>query len=512
MEKKAVIYTRVSDPSQIDNNSLDSQLEICQKFANNNGYNVVRDYREEGVSAKHIYTRPQLRELFSYCIKKSNNISAIIVYKIDRFTRNIEEGLAAISYLAKYQVIVVSATENNDENALGRAMRNMMMVVGQLDNEMKGERVKDNMIAIFRKGLWPFKTPVGYIRKYHSKEENKGIPPILDPNLAPIIKRMFLNAATGIYNKVQLAKMMNLEGFGNYYRVKADHKIVDRILSTSFYYGYMYANKWDERVWGQHESLINEPTWQRAYNLLILKRKSYKYQDEDNYPLKGTLKCEYCNHPMTTSPSRGNGGVIPYYECRNKGCMKLRINASKAHEQFRGLLSTIQPSDRVIKLFQHMVFEDWDKAVEQTKNQIKLYDNRIDSLTTELKSIRKAVDNGMYTIEQGKTEADKIQQEITLLSIERSETKIEKYDSEIVREFTDQFLKNLTLLWDNLDLPKQQALLNKIFKGSLVATKDRKIRTVELSPSFKLIEALSTSNSENVIPAGIEPAIFRMKT
>lgn len=514
MEKRAVIYTRVSDPSQIDNNSLDSQQDICNNYALKKGYVVPQDgiFREEGVSAKHVNTRPKLRELLTFCTKKSNNISAVIVYKYDRFSRNAEEGLATISYLSRYKVFVESATENSSEDPQGRAMRTISMALAQLDNELKGERVKDNMIAMFRKGMWPFKAPVGYKRKYNSKEENRGIAPIPDPNLAPIITRMFQNAATGIYNKVQLAKMMNLEGFGDYYRVTADHKIVDRILSTTFYYGYMYANKWDENVWGQHEPLIDEQTWKKAYNILILKRKNYQYHDEESYPLKGILKCELCDHPMTTSPSRGNGGVIPYYECRDKGCMKLRINASKAHEQFRELLSKIQPSDRVIKLFQHMVFEDWDNAIEETKRQIKLYDDRIDSLTAELKSIRRSVDTHIYTLEQGKAEADKIQQEITVLSIERSETKIEKYDNEIVKEFTDQFLKNLNLLWDNMDLPKRQALLNKIFRGSLVATKDRKIRTVELSPSFKLIEALSTSNSENVIPAGIEPAIFRMKT
>ncbi len=512
MEKKAVIYTRVSDPSQIENNSLDSQREICQIYAQKNGYKVVKEFREEGVSAKHVNTRPQLRELLSFCTKKTNKVSAVIVYRFDRFSRNVEEGLVTIGYLSKHQVIVSSATENTDESPQGRAMRNMMMTLGQLDNEMKGERVRDNMIAAFKKGLWPFKTPVGYKRRYNSKEENKGMPPILDPYLAPIIKRMFQKAGTGIYNKVQLAKMMNLEGFGNYYRVKADHKIVDRILSMSFYYGYMYAKKWEEHVWGQHEPLIDESTWQLAYNLLILKRKNHKYQDEESYPLKGALKCAYCEHLVTTSPSRGNGGVVLYYECRNSGCKKLRINASKAHDQFRELLSMIQPSDRVIKLFQHMVFADWDKAIEQTKKQIEAYDAQIELLKVDLKSIRKAVDGEIYTMEQGKGEADKIQRDIAVLSIERSETRIEKYDSEIVREFTDQFLKNLTFLWDNLDLPKRQALLNKIFKGSLVITPERKIRTMELSPSFKLIEALNTSNSENVTPAGVEPAIFWMRT
>ena len=384
-------------------------------------------------------------------------------------------------------------------------MRTVFMAFGQMENEIKGEVVRDNMQSAFRKGLWVFKPPVGYRRKFKTKEENKGIPLIQDENLAPIIADMFRNAATGIYNKTQLSKIMNLHGFGQHYRVEANHKIVDGILTKTFYYGYMHADKWDEYAWGLHEPLIDESTWQRAYKLLILKKKHYQYQDTEKYPLKGAIRCEYCNHPMTTSPSRGNSGIVPYYECRFKDCKKLRINATEAHKQFEELLAAIKPTDRTINLFQHMVLNDWDKAIEQTQRQIDGMDGRILALKQELKSIRKAVDSGLYTQEQGKEESTTIQQEITVLEVERSEIKIDHYDSEIVREFTNHFLKNLPRLWEKLDLPKRQTLLQKIFMGSIIVSGDKKIRTSELSPSFELIKALSEENVQNVTPRGIEP-------
>lgn len=253
MENNVVIYIRVSDPSQIDNNSLETQEKACRKFAESKGWQVVKVFREEGVSAKFVNTRPELRSLISFATKKTNRISFVLVYKLDRFSRNLEAGLATITLLTKYGVLLVSATEATDESPLGRAMRNIMMVVGQLDNEVKGERVKDNMKAVFRKGLWPFKCPIGYKRQFKTKEENKGLPVVKDPELAPIITQMFKHASTGIYNKTQLAKMMNLGGFGNHYITKADHKIVHGILSKTFYYGRMYAKKWDEYAVGVHD-------------------------------------------------------------------------------------------------------------------------------------------------------------------------------------------------------------------------------------------------------------------
>lgn len=81
---RCVIYIRVSDPGQIKNNSLDTQLKTCKAYAENNNYEVVNIFREEGFSAKHIHTRPEMRRLLQFCTLKKNRISAIIIYKMDR--------------------------------------------------------------------------------------------------------------------------------------------------------------------------------------------------------------------------------------------------------------------------------------------------------------------------------------------------------------------------------------------------------------------------------------------
>ncbi|PIS09262.1 hypothetical protein COT75_02390 [Candidatus Beckwithbacteria bacterium CG10_big_fil_rev_8_21_14_0_10_34_10] len=505
MENKAVIYTRVSDPSQIENNSLEVQEQSCRKFAQAKGLTIIKIFKEEGKSAKHVNTRPALRDCLNFCSTKKNQVSALVVYKFDRFSRNLEEGLATISLLAKYNIEVLSVIEDVEQNPMGRAIRNIMMTVGQLDNELKGERVKDNMLACFRKGFWPFKCPIGYQRKYQTKEQNKGLPPIKEPNLAPIIERMFHKAKSGIYNKTQLAKIMNGEGFGDYYKSKASHKIVDKILKRTFYYGYMYSPKWNEYSWGEHKPLIDESTWNRAYQAVIMKKKNYTYQDDELYPLKGILRCEKCGGLMTTCPSKGRNGKVFYYECGNRDCRKIRIQAKEVHGQFNQLLKQIQPSSRVIILFNQMVFKEWDKGINQAKKEARVIENRIAELKKELTSIRKAKDDGTYSPKEAKEEARKIRQEIRVSEVEKSDFKVEQYDTEIVREFTKQFLINLQKLWKKLDLPKKQTLQNKIFPNGILCLRDKTIRTVNLSPSFRLIKALATKKGRNVTPQGIEP-------
>lgn len=504
MEKKAVIYTRVSDPSQVENNSLDTQEKACRKFAKSKGYEVVKIFVEEGKSAKSISGRPELKRLLSYASKKSNRIEAVIVYKFDRFSRNLEDGLLTISLLAKYGVEVMSSSEDVDQGPMGTAMRNIMMTLGQLDNELKGERVRDNMQAVFRKGLWPFKLPIGYKRRFRTKEENKGIAPIQDPNLTPIIQKMFSKATEGIYNKSQLARMMNIWGFGKYYPNKADQKTIHNILSKTFYYGNMYAKKWDEYAMGKHMPMVDKNTWEVAYQRVVLKKKRLTFQDSSKYPLKGVIRCESCDKHMTTSPSRGRNGIVYYYECGNKGCRSIRITREDAHNKLENLMKQIKPSDRVMKIFNHMIFTEWDEIINTAKKDSEYIESRIVGLKEEISSIRKAKDDGIYTPEEAKEEAERIRQEIVVLGIERSDLKLEQYDKEIVKSFTKLFLENFHLLYEKYNLPKKQALLNAIFPDGIICLKNREIQTTNLSPSFNLIQHLETEKSKNVTLSRIQ--------
>jgi site-specific DNA recombinase len=62
----AVVYLRVSTEEQVENYSLDTQAEICQKEAERRGLGLIKVFREEGRSAKNIQGRPTLIELLEY--------------------------------------------------------------------------------------------------------------------------------------------------------------------------------------------------------------------------------------------------------------------------------------------------------------------------------------------------------------------------------------------------------------------------------------------------------------
>lgn len=196
----------------------------------------------------------------------------------------------------------------------------------------------------------------------------------------------------------------------------------------------MYAPKWKEYAWGKHQPLIDQNTWERA-NVNVFGRKGkYKHQDNTLYPLKGVLNCANCSHPLTSSNPKGTSKNYLYYECHNTGCDKrTRIRADFAHKEFVETLKSIRPSERVLRLFSHMIFTEWDKSIIEKKREADLLDIQIKTLEAKLTAIAESNSKGILTDEEAQISAEGIRKDITVFKIERADIRIEQYDQEAVK-------------------------------------------------------------------------------
>ena len=129
------IYIRVSTEEQAKHGySIDSQKEVCASFAQTMGYEVAQVFADEGESAKDL-NRPALQELMLFCNKK-NNIKAIIVWKLDRLSRNTSDYHAILKpLLMKHDIKLLSVTEGNDESISGDLARNIWISFAEYDSE-----------------------------------------------------------------------------------------------------------------------------------------------------------------------------------------------------------------------------------------------------------------------------------------------------------------------------------------------------------------------------------------
>src|SRR5690349_6289068 len=85
---EAVSYLRVSGRGQVDGDGFDRQREAIERFAACEGYELVGQYRDEGVSGtKDLAARPGLAALLDRL--ESNGVKVVIVERADRLARDL---------------------------------------------------------------------------------------------------------------------------------------------------------------------------------------------------------------------------------------------------------------------------------------------------------------------------------------------------------------------------------------------------------------------------------------
>ena len=146
--KNAVLYVRVSTDEQAKYGySIDMQQNQCFNFAQKEGYIITKTYIDDGYTARNI-NRPQFKKLLEDIKYKKNNINAVIVWRCDRMVRNNAIYHSEIvPKFAKYGVVLLSATENNDISPYGRYIRNTQI------NNAAIPRVFPNLFNLFCKGV-----------------------------------------------------------------------------------------------------------------------------------------------------------------------------------------------------------------------------------------------------------------------------------------------------------------------------------------------------------------------
>lgn len=126
-------YTRISSKSQIDNSSLEQQeKEIKSKY---NDVIIIRE-QYSGTTVN----RPKLQELISKL--KANDI--LVVTKLDRLARNVEEGIHLIKELFNKKISVhvlnVGLLENT---SMGQFFITTLLAVAEMERNMIIERTQN---------------------------------------------------------------------------------------------------------------------------------------------------------------------------------------------------------------------------------------------------------------------------------------------------------------------------------------------------------------------------------
>ena len=108
MKDKTFSYLRVSGKGQIDGDGFKRQQETMSKYAKANRLEIVREFRDEGVSGtKEALDRPGLTDLF--VALKANGVRLVLVENATRIARDLMVSEIILAEFRKLGVKVVSA-------------------------------------------------------------------------------------------------------------------------------------------------------------------------------------------------------------------------------------------------------------------------------------------------------------------------------------------------------------------------------------------------------------------
>lgn len=162
--EKIAIYSRKSKFTG-KGESIGNQVELCRECVRNTYGAAAAEqcivFEDEGFSGGNL-NRPSFQKMMEGV--RQRKFRAIVVYRLDRISRNINDFAGLIDELTKLDVSFVSIREQFDTGTpMGRAMMFIISVFSQLERETIAERIRDNMHELAKTGRWLGGiTPMGF--------------------------------------------------------------------------------------------------------------------------------------------------------------------------------------------------------------------------------------------------------------------------------------------------------------------------------------------------------------
>lgn len=396
-EKKNVIaglYPRVSTDDQVrEGFSLDEQEKEMKKLCMYKNYQIYKVYREEGVSAKNM-NRPKFQEMIQDL--KDGKINRIIVYKLDRLTRSIQDLEVICKLIEKYHCSLDSVSEEiNTDTATGVFFIRMTTILAQLEIERTSERTKFGLKGAAKNGHFCGKAPIGY------RKINKEL--VIDDLESEVVKEIFDDYVNGLSVCTITKKLNNKNALNRNWRTTT----IDRMLSNYIYCGdYLYGKRAKNMKPIHLENICPAIIDKETFKMVqTQKERNLKnYTRKHTYVYMQKIVCSKCNKIMggSSTTSRNKPTQI-YYKCN---CCNTRINEKKIEKPLMLFLNDM--------LDYYLLIDNNFKSFfnEDLNIEIDKYNKMLDKCNKKLKKIKEAYLDDLIDKDEFITEEKAIKSQI----------------------------------------------------------------------------------------------------
>jgi len=490
-----VIYCRVSTKEQVEGTSLTTQRQACLQYASSIGISVQKVFEEEGESAK-FRNRTQLLNLIEYC-RIHKQIGALIVWKVDRFARNVEDHFAIKRELLKYGTTIHSVTEPISESPIGRFTETMFAAMAECDNGIRAHRCVEGMQHKIATGIYPLKPPLGYLSA-NARGDKKINPDIPDPERFTTIQEAWRLVLSGSFSKAHVVRFFKSKGLTTRASKPINAKLVDKIFRNRYYSGVL-RDPWSKREYpARHQAMVNPEEFAQAQRILSRRSNNGPHiKDRSDFPLRGFVRCRACLRPFTGSWSRGRTKRYAYYHCYSRPCSRYGkgLPRETLERQFIDLLARYAPRPRLIPVLERRLRRHWNGMQTGHEQKIKRYRSQSQALEKENGELIQMRRRNLISDAEFTHDHDSLNNEIQLVQASLGEAQAAvRFEDKDVTEVLN-FLISLPANWTRTAFQFRRRFQNAVFGEGLV---EGQFGTAQKSDIFELIGGLQDPKSTKV--------------
>ena len=469
----AVAYARFSSDKQQES-SIAVQLSAIRRFCASHNIQLIHEYVDEAQTGTN-----SNRKSFQQMVKDAplREFNLIIVHRMDRWARNVDDSRYYKKYFGKYGIKIISAIEEFDESPEGEFFELMSMGMAELYSKKLSRESIAGKLTNARECKAHGGVPVlGY------KVKDKRY--VIDEKEAETVRLIFDMVIEG-YGYTRIRDYLNANGYrrrdGRLFTIH----LTDILRNRKYIGEYVYnrsAYRARGKSYNNHQSraeseiiripngiprIIDDYTFMKVQEIMDRrKKKPSEARTKKRYLLTGVIRCNSCGKTFSGGKTINHG--IPYYVYRcgshGKECLSRAINVTYMDEYITSLIGgcLLYPDNR-------------ERLIELVKVS---YIKANDKLNEELSRFETELKETVETLEDRKQETGRQQNkqlqsyladEISELTLRKDDLQRNIYDTrQKIKDFPEfkpkDIRKRAQLLYDLLEsdnLEDRQYVVNK---------------------------------------------------
>jgi len=379
---KAIILARVSTEEQKEaGNSLPAQIERIKAYCARKGLEIAETFSFDESAYKT--KRDEFDKILDY-LQSSKEKVAVCFDKVDRLSRNVFDKRVSLLYdkAVADEIELHFVSDGQVINSSISATEKFQFGINLGLAKYYSDAISDNVKRAFeqkrRSGEWTGTPRIGYM---NTTLENGKKDIVLDPERAPLVRKIFELYATGNYSFTTIQQKITEMGLRSRDGNTLFRSNFELILKDSFYYGMAYSHKHGSYP-HRYPTLISRDLFEKCQDVRLGRsRKPSKLASMTQYIFKGLLTCKKCGCMMTPELKRKKSGLVfIYYSCTNaKGnCHRVYVPEKTLLERINAVFSDFEAipmdvQDRLVNELrdlneQEAIYHDKQNARIRTEN------------------------------------------------------------------------------------------------------------------------------------------------